>query len=149
MWTSIGGSRGGVPSAHPQGSRFFRFDVQIFLNVTASEVHALPTRSTPPPPLRENSRSATDLVHLSKAGYGPAFVTRCNMASPNCHCDNFCRLSQTYFTDVAAIVIINFRDHYDWSVSDNKDYCQYEVPIIMDSNCHGHTSQNRLKVNDR
>ena len=35
----------------PQGSRFFRFDMQNFQNVTASGAHAPPTRSTPP--LRE------------------------------------------------------------------------------------------------
>ena len=42
------GSRGGVPGARPpKGSRFFRFDIQNFWNVTASGVHASRTRSTP------------------------------------------------------------------------------------------------------
>ena len=36
----IGGSRGGrARHTPPQGSRFFRFDIQIFRNVTASVVH--------------------------------------------------------------------------------------------------------------
>ena len=39
----------------PQGSRFFRFDIQNFRNVTASGVHAPPMRSTPP--LRGNPGS--------------------------------------------------------------------------------------------
>ena len=33
---------GGVPGAHPQGSRFFRFAIQNFRNVTPSRVHAPP-----------------------------------------------------------------------------------------------------------
>ena len=41
----IGGSKGGRA---PQGSRFFRFDIQNFRNVTASGVHA-PLRGPRPP----------------------------------------------------------------------------------------------------
>ena len=51
----IGGSRGSVPSATtpppPQGSRFFRFDIQNFRNVTASGVDA-PLREILDPPLQ-------------------------------------------------------------------------------------------------
>ena len=40
-----GGAAGARP---PYGSRFFRFDTQIFRNVDASGVGAPPTRSAPP-----------------------------------------------------------------------------------------------------
>ena len=50
---------GGVPGARPtQGSRFFRFDIQNFRNVTASGVHAptyevhAPIREIPDSPIR-------------------------------------------------------------------------------------------------
>ena len=33
---------GGVPGARPKGSRFFRFDIQNFRNVTALGVHVPP-----------------------------------------------------------------------------------------------------------
>ena len=36
----IGGFRGACPAHAPQGSRFFRFDIQNLENVTASGVHA-------------------------------------------------------------------------------------------------------------
>ena len=61
----IGGSRGGVPGACPQGSRFFRFDIQIFWNVTASGVHA-PLRGPRPP--TGNPGSATVIAHTHKLG---------------------------------------------------------------------------------
>ena len=47
---------GGVPGARPQGSRFFRFDIQNFRNVTASGVHA--------PPPTGNPGSALNLIPL-------------------------------------------------------------------------------------
>ena len=44
-----GGSKGGAAGTRPPyGSRFFRFDIQIFLNIAASGVGAPPTRSAPP-----------------------------------------------------------------------------------------------------
>ena len=47
---SIGGSTlaDARRTPSPEGSRFFRFNIQNFRNVTASGVHAPPTRSTPP-----------------------------------------------------------------------------------------------------
>ena len=51
-----GGAAGVPPPLH--GSRFFRFDIQIFRNVAASGL-APPTRSAPP---TENPGSATELV---------------------------------------------------------------------------------------
>ena len=53
----IGGSRGG--RAPPYGSRFFRFDMQNFLNVAASGVHAPPYEVHAPP--TGNPGSATAL----------------------------------------------------------------------------------------
>ena len=38
---------GACPAHVPQGSRFFCFDIQNLRNITASGVHAPPTRSTP------------------------------------------------------------------------------------------------------
>ena len=53
---------GGVPGARPLGSRFFRFDIQNFQNVTASGVHAPPEVHAPP---TGNPGSATDFgVHF-------------------------------------------------------------------------------------
>ena len=51
--SGIGGSRG----APPQGSRFFRFDIQMFRNVAASGVGA-PLRAGRPP--TGNPGSATE-----------------------------------------------------------------------------------------
>ena len=39
----------GLPNTPPQGSRFFRFNIQYFRNITASGVHAPRMRSTAPP----------------------------------------------------------------------------------------------------
>ena len=44
---SIGGFRGACLAHALQGSRFSGFNIQNFQNVTASGVHAPPTRSTP------------------------------------------------------------------------------------------------------
>ena len=52
----IGGSKG-VPGARPQGSRFFRFDIQNVRNLTASGVHA-PSNEVHAPPMG-NPGSAT------------------------------------------------------------------------------------------
>ena len=55
---------GGVLPARappPQGSRFFRFDIQNFRNVAALGVGAPPTRLAPPP--TGNPGSAAGYVH--------------------------------------------------------------------------------------
>ena len=67
----IGGSRG-VPSHAPHGSRFFRFDIQHFRNVTASGVHATLRGSCPP--LMGNPGSATGIRGLNVREYVPVFT---------------------------------------------------------------------------
>ena len=62
---SIDGYRGRAwRTPTPQGSRFFRFDIQIFQNVSASGVHAPLTRSTPP---TGNPGSATEQLIFFRA----------------------------------------------------------------------------------
>ena len=64
---SIGGSRGGAPSARPPpppGSQFFHFDIQNFQNVTASGVDT-PHYEVHAPPSTGNPGSATGFVLIS------------------------------------------------------------------------------------
>ena len=49
--------RGACPAHAPQGSRFFRFDIQNLQNVTASGVHA-PLRGPRPPTGNPGSATA-------------------------------------------------------------------------------------------
>ena len=58
----------GAPPAHPHGSRFFRFDIQIFRNVAASGVGAPPMRLAPP---MGNPGSATGSTSMFTSGGVP------------------------------------------------------------------------------
>ena len=72
---------GGAAGARPHGSRFFRFDIQIFQNVAALGVGAPPMRSAPP--LRENPGSATE----NDDNYFTSSI-----------CNRSVAISETYFT---------------------------------------------------
>ena len=58
----IGRSRGGRAWHPPQGSKFFRFDIQNFQNITASGVHAPPVRGPRPPMGNPGSATAIYIV---------------------------------------------------------------------------------------
>ena len=68
IWVNIGGSRGRF-WARPQGSRFFRFDIQNFRNIIASGVHAplrglrTPLREILDPPLVNVTFCSPEVVH--------------------------------------------------------------------------------------
>ena len=57
----LGGAR---PARPPQGSQFFRFDIQNFRNVTASGVHTPSYEVHAPPPPTGNPGSATVSLNL-------------------------------------------------------------------------------------